>query len=199
MLAPQGRDSGLACEILRSNRIEAIPCASFDQVFELMSEPVGALLVTEEMLTGAEVHRMAQFLDGQPPWSDLPIVAFASGHDRVRKDAVERIASLGNVSFVDRPVQRRTMIIATRAALRARLRQYEARRAIDARDQFLAMLGHELRNPLGAIVLATELIGLRGQPDPRLTAGPTARDARDWSEKDCACTGPQRHANPRWA
>src|SRR5437868_1023564 len=36
-----------------------------------------------------------------------------------------------------------------------------ARRAIDAREQFLAMLGHELRNPLAAIRLATELLERR--------------------------------------
>jgi CheY-like chemotaxis protein len=49
-------------------------------------------------------------------------------------------------------------ISALRAALRGRRRQYEARDAIRRRDQFLAMLGHELRNPLGAIMLAIEAV-----------------------------------------
>jgi CheY-like chemotaxis protein/nitrogen-specific signal transduction histidine kinase len=46
------------------------------------------------------------------------------------------------------------MVAAVRAALRTRGRQYEGRRAIESRDAFLAMLGHELRNPLGAITFA---------------------------------------------
>jgi two-component system, chemotaxis family, CheB/CheR fusion protein len=37
--------------------------------------------------------------------------------------------------------------------------------AVRRRDQFLAMLSHELRNPLGAIVTATELMG-EGQVEP---------------------------------
>jgi CheY-like chemotaxis protein len=50
------------------------------------------------------------------------------------------------------------------SALRARKRQYAARadlheqqRAVRLRDQFLAMLGHELRNPLAAIAMAVKL------------------------------------------
>jgi CheY-like chemotaxis protein len=49
------------------------------------------------------------------------------------------------------------------------VRQFEARAAIQQRDQFLAMLGHELRNPLAAIVLATKLARGRGaQAEQRL-------------------------------
>jgi signal transduction histidine kinase len=49
--------------------------------------------------------------------------------------------------------------------LRARRRQYEVRdllaqlqKAVRDRDQFLAMLGHELRNPLGAILASVQLM-----------------------------------------
>ena len=41
--------------------------------------------------------------------------------------------------------------------------------AVRRRDQFLAMLSHELRNPLGAIVTATSL--LKGDSSPRLKPG----------------------------
>ena len=58
----------------------------------------------------------------------------------------------------------------SRAALRARARQYEARAAIQQRDQFLAMLGHELRNPLGAIVLAVGAHARSGTPERAATA-----------------------------
>jgi PAS domain S-box-containing protein len=51
------------------------------------------------------------------------------------------------------------------ARLYARIRQSEARaRDADRRkDEFLAMLGHELRNPLAPIVTALHLLELRGQ------------------------------------
>jgi PAS domain S-box-containing protein len=42
----------------------------------------------------------------------------------------------------------------------------DAERANRAKDEFLAMLSHELRNPLSAIVNAVEVIAAKGPPEP---------------------------------
>jgi signal transduction histidine kinase len=88
------------------------------------------------------------------------------------------------VTVLERPVHPLTMVSGARAALRARARQYAARavleereREVRQRDQFLAMLGHELRNPLGAIQSAAELAraaGIRRAPCAR-SGSSTAR------------------------
>jgi signal transduction histidine kinase/CheY-like chemotaxis protein len=159
LLAPTGRDASLAEDCLRHAGVEAIACANFEELCARAETGVGALLVTEETLTPERVRRLAAVVRTQPLWSDLPIIVFSSRPDRLRSRAELHLEDLGNVSFIDRPVQRRTLIAAVRSALRGRQRQYEARRAISAREQFLAMLGHELRNPLAAIVFSTDLLG----------------------------------------
>lgn len=86
---------------------------------------------------------------------------------------LQLLGPYGNVSLLERPVRTATLVAAVRTALRARRRQYESRdyltmrervvaelgaarveaeRVSQAKDDFLAMLGHELRNPLAAIV-----------------------------------------------
>ena len=52
-------------------------------------------------------------------------------------------------------------------AVRARRRQYQSRRVLEQREQelrhrdrFMAMLGHELRNPLSAIASAVRIPGM---------------------------------------
>jgi len=59
--------------------------------------------------------------------------------------------------------QRTTELTATNKRL---VREMEERRAVEARssakDEFLAMLGHELRNPLSAISSASSLLGMPG-------------------------------------
>src|SRR5436190_10091647 len=135
LLAPTGRDAALAQECLCQAGIEAVACAEFDELCARVEVGVGAVLVTEEALTLDRVRRLAGVVKAQPPWSDLPIIVFSSRSDRLRSRSDLQLEQLGNLSFIDRPVQRRTLIAAVRSALRGRQRQYEARRAISARDQ----------------------------------------------------------------
>jgi len=157
VLAPLGRDGQLAERALRADGLEALACLDVGQLCERIAEGAGAAMLTEEALFPAAATRLSEELGRQPPWSDLPLIIFGS-----RETSGGHAA---NVTLLDRPVRVRTHLSAVRAALRARRRQYQVRDLLTAlessvrdRDQFLAMLGHELRNPLAAIFTAAELI-----------------------------------------
>ena len=165
VFAPIGRDAVLASDLLARDSVEPIPCANFELLAQEIRGGIGAVLITEEELTSGRIAALTELLRVQPAWSDLPIVVFSSLPGELRLRGLGELQEAGNVSFVDRPVQRRTFLAAMHAALRARVRQYEARRAIESRDQFLAMLGHELRNPLSAVRFATDLIVRRTAQD----------------------------------
>ena len=82
---------------------------------------------------------------------------------------------LGNVTLLERPTRVAALVSAVRTALRARQRQYQIRehlaerertggalREADRRkDEFLATLAHELRNPLAPIRNALEILRAR--------------------------------------
>src|SRR5262245_42392988 len=163
VLAPRGRDATLTVSILGDLGIACQACMDMTDMLSMLEEGAAGLLIAEEALgdSGA-LQRMIAALAGQPSWSDVPVVLFASPEKGARS---RLIAALGNVTVLDRPLRPLTMVSAARAALRARRRQYQARGvmaeqalAVAQRDQFLAMLGHELRNPLGAIKLAIEML-----------------------------------------
>jgi two-component system, chemotaxis family, CheB/CheR fusion protein len=48
-----------------------------------------------------------------------------------------------------------------------KLAEEEIKKSVERRDQFLAMLSHELRNPLGAIVMALTVLRDNGSPEHR--------------------------------
>ena len=155
--APRGRDAALTVRMLERHGICAKECSGLDELLGSV-EHVGCAVLTTESLTCAARDTLATRLEAQPPWSDFPMILFAPPRTDVADRGLDEIQSLGNVSILERPVQSGTLVTAIRAALRGRNRQYEARDAIHQRDQFLAMLGHELRNPLAAIMLALEAL-----------------------------------------
>jgi signal transduction histidine kinase/CheY-like chemotaxis protein len=129
---------------------------------------------------------LRDLLARQAPWSDLPVLVFtaAGAVTEARSPALETLSAHGNVVLLDRPVRVVTLLSSVRAALRVRERQYRMRELLDelatsvrTRDQFLAMLGHELRNPLAAIHTATELL-VRNPGEPERPAAVIARQTR---------------------
>ena len=163
--APRGRDGVLAMQLLARHGIHAVACTGLADLIARHSE-IGCALIATETLTLHVREELSRALAAQPPWSDFPMVLLAPhGVDRA-DEALAAVQMLGNVSLLERPVHSGTLITAVVAALRARRRQYEAREAIRRRDQFLAMLGHELRNPLAAIMLAIESMPQSSEPQP---------------------------------
>ena len=83
-------------------------------------------------------------------------------------DLLARIAALGSQfgQFIER---QRAELAREDLLARERAARSEAELANRAKDEFLAMLGHELRNPLGAITNATHVLEL-GASDERITA-----------------------------
>ena len=104
----------------------------------------------------------------QPPWSDLPVLVLTyQGADS--PEVSDALAMLGNVTLLERPVRVTALESAVRSALRARERQYQIREQLREReladrrkDEFLATLAHELRNPLAPIRNAVALLRIPG-------------------------------------
>jgi signal transduction histidine kinase len=165
VLAPVGRDATLIGGVLAAAGLECEIAADMRGVCAGIAAGAGAVLVAEEALAGDAWRLLAAAVAGQEPWSDLPVVVLGT---RDRGDGVplpRHLDALGNVTVFDRPLRRPTLVSLARAALRARRRQYAARdvlgqlrEAVQQRDHFLAVLGHELRNPLAAISTSGHLL-----------------------------------------
>ena len=155
-----------------------------EEVCDRLEAGAAALLLAEEAVEVDREHRLDIWLQDQPPWSDLPVLVLARpGADSA---AVARAMDrLGNVTVLERPVRVAALVSAVRTALRARERQYQTRAHLSRleenerelrdthrrKDEFLAMLAHELRNPLAPIRNSLHILRLTGQHDAAVEAG----------------------------
>lgn len=171
IVAPAGRDAAQARRILSSVGVDTVECEDVADLCDEIARGVGAAIIAEEALNPPATERLGQALANQPAWSDIPVVVVA-GAKTVAGDGgllAPHLATIGNVTVLARPIRMIALVSAVGGALRARRRQYELRGLLEAReaevrqrDEFLAMLGHELRNPLAAICLAGETMERTG-------------------------------------
>ncbi len=83
------------------------------------------------------------------------------------------------VSFVDITERKRAASERLRLLERAESARGEAEAANRAKDEFLAMLGHELRNPLAPILTALELMTMKGDTTSLRERGVIERHVKD--------------------
>ena len=182
IVAPVGRDSRMLATALEATGFRADVCGSLADLAAEVASGAGMILVTEETLTNDHGRAvLVQTLACQPAWSDMPVIVLTSV-DRAAEPAavvMKDFVSLGNVTLLERPIRIMSLATTVRSALRARRRQYEVRDYViererlerqlrdwteelesmnRAKDEFLAMLSHELRNPLGAIASASSIL-----------------------------------------
>jgi signal transduction histidine kinase/CheY-like chemotaxis protein len=136
ILAPRGRDAEVIADVLEREQFGCAALDSFDAVLAGIEEGAGAAIVAEEALDDAGIDRLAARLDRQPPWSDFPLVLLVSRP--VSRDGVGvrgRLAELGNIILLERPLNVQTLRSAAASALRGRRRQYQARDMLIERDR----------------------------------------------------------------
>ncbi|WP_229210290.1 response regulator [Duganella sp. CF517] len=174
--APFGQDGPLTAKVLAMAQIDSHVCHTLADLAAQLELGAGAVLTVEEALAPGGFKLLQEWVARQPDWSDLPIVLLT--HRGADSQTVRHaVAGLGNLTLVERPVRTLTLITALHSTLRARSKQYQVREAARRKDEFLASLGHELRNPLAPIRTSVSLL-THLYPD----AAPVAR-IRDMVER----------------
>jgi signal transduction histidine kinase/CheY-like chemotaxis protein len=181
ILAPFGRDAVLAAQVLDRVGLANEECSDVAALCRAAESGAGCLLLAEEAVTPTARQALLALLAKQPGWSDLPVLILTR-HGADSAVASAAVEQLGNVTLLERPVRVATLVSACRVALRARERQYQIRallrreaadklalqEADRRKDEFLATLAHELRNPLAPVRNSLHILRLASPGDGTL-------------------------------
>ncbi|HEV8148542.1 MAG TPA: histidine kinase dimerization/phospho-acceptor domain-containing protein, partial [Gemmatimonadales bacterium] len=177
ILAPLGKDGALTEAILTQAGVQSLACDGLESLGRELKRGAGAVLLAEEAIMPG--FSLQTVVARQPVWSDLPFVILTIPGS-ASEESIQAVETLGNVTLLERPVRVATLVSAVRTALRARERQYQIRAHLlelaraerslkDAdrrKDEFLAILAHELRNPLAPIRNSLEILHLTNVDNP---------------------------------
>jgi signal transduction histidine kinase/CheY-like chemotaxis protein len=159
IMTPAGRDAALAEDALNRSGLRNRVCSDEEELRREIAKGAGCVLIAEEALPHGCAATLEDLIGPEPAWSRLPIVLLLA-RGRAHKDLalLRKVEKRPNVSFIERPAPKRSLISALKNAIEARRLQYAIRDALEAlqtanrrKDEFLAVLAHELRNPLAAI------------------------------------------------
>ncbi|MFL6539353.1 MAG: PAS domain S-box protein, partial [Chthoniobacterales bacterium] len=133
------KDAELAMAVLRANGIPARSCRDLREAADRTGTSTSAIIIAEEALIAGDIALLLEAVSKQPPWSDLPLIVLtSSGGEAVSVRINEIFGTKANVTLLERPLHAVTLVSATRAALRARQRQYEVRDLFQQREAALS-------------------------------------------------------------
>jgi signal transduction histidine kinase len=181
ILPPTRRDGEVTRAALQRGSLKCEVCAAPHVLAAEIDAGMGAIVLTDALATHPGAKHVFAALARQPPWSETPTILLSATEIHSPATA-SLLASLTNVTILDRPTSTRTLVSAVQAAVRGRARQYQIRDQLSAllqaeetlrnadrrKDEFLAMLAHELRNPLAPIQTANEFLARTLPADGRM-------------------------------
>ena len=132
-----------------------------------LNHDTDVVVITAEAMSGAAGEALTGFLQAQPDWSSLPVVLLCRAMPDSTREAARDCSLLGRVSVLESPIRITSFISTVQMALYERRQQFRIRDLLEERaaqirqrDEFMALLGHELRNPLAAISTCAEVLQL---------------------------------------
>ena len=118
------------------------------------------LIVTDVMMPGLDGFGLLRELRADARTRAVPVLMLSA---RAGEEARVSGLDAGADDYVVKPFGAQELVARVRSLLNLSKARRDAEAANQAKDQFLAMLGHELRNPLAPILTALQLMNLRGE------------------------------------
>ena len=162
--------------LLQREGIQLVKATSGDQALELLLAEDVALALLDVQMPGMDGFQLAEFMRGNARVRHVPIIFVTAGSAEQQRRF--RGYEVGAVDFIQKPIEpdilrMKTEIFVELYQQRERVRRQRdeldahamALKAADQRkNEFLAVLGHELRNPIMALNAGLKLLERAGEP-----------------------------------
>ncbi len=151
--------------ILARPGLNVLKAASGEEALELLLTHEVALALLDVQMPGMDGFELAEIMRGNQRTSGIPLIFMTAAAQEVNRTF--RGYQAGAVDFLNKPVnpdvlRGKVEVFAQLFAQKKQIQQQveELRQALQVNEMFIAVLGHDLRTPLSAILHGAELIQL---------------------------------------
>lgn len=150
-------------EILSQQRYEVLFASSGESALERVEACKPDLILLDIMMPGLSGIEVCQRLKLNPATQDIPIIFVTAAHET---SLVVKGLSEGAVDYVTKPFHAPELLARVSTHVALKQARDETRRVIMEKNDLMAAVAHDLKNPLGSIRIAARslLEGLAGDP-----------------------------------
>ena len=157
----------LVCGFLLDEGYEVVPASSGPQALERIASQLPDLILMDVLMPGMDGFALCERVRLLPECAAIPVI-FLSAADE--SEFIVRALESGGVDYITKPFRKAELIARVRTHLALKTSRDKLARLLCEKDELMAVLAHDLKNPLTAISLGVQTLQSKTDPDPAFLA-----------------------------
>ena len=125
-----------------------------EEALEQVAQTLPDIILLDVMMPGLDGFETCRRLKSRPATREIPVLFMTALTETIDK---VKAFSVGAVDYLTKPIEHEEALARIRTHLALRRLQRELAAQLAQREQFIRIASHDLRNPLGLILIASEL------------------------------------------
>lgn len=152
----------LVCGFLLDEGYEVVPASSGPQALERLASQLPDLILMDVLMPGMDGFALCERVRLIPECAAIPVI-FLSAADE--SEFIVRALESGGVDYITKPFRKAELIARVRTHLALKTSRDKLAQLLSEKDELMAVLAHDLKNPLTAISLGVQTLQSKTNPD----------------------------------
>lgn len=157
----------LVCGFLLEEGYEVVPASSGPQALERLASQLPDLILMDVLMPGMDGFALCERVRLIPECAAIPVI-FLSAADE--SEFIVRALESGGVDYITKPFRKAELIARVRTHLALKTSRDRMAHLLSEKDELMAVLAHDLKNPLTAISLGVQTLQTKAEPDSQFVA-----------------------------
>ena len=151
--------------LLSRNGHEVLPASNGHEALEIAARELPDLILLDVMMPGMDGFEVLAQIKREEALMQLPVVCLTAARDR---EQLLRAFDAGAVDYVTKPFLPEELLARVNAHLGLKLTRDRLERVARERQELVNLVAHDLKNPLGSVLFAVDILRNDGVPEHRI-------------------------------